>query len=197
MKLLMINYVFLLVVANYPCLALLNHYLKMSMTDAVGHDIVHVECGEGRNKHLSIIICSHRSYHLGYDKPCDIEELAARCNTNPSCYGFNSNGLLKSCTAGCDMGCCYDVAEHVDLYIRQGYLPPNDWQDKIERGQMLFANPEPHFCFLPEIANGYLGSVAMSASLFQSGLFNGKVDLLAIFSIRYLGLLSMDSSVVI
>jgi hypothetical protein len=40
---------------------------------------------------------------------------------------------------------------------------------------MLFANPEPHFCFLPEIGNGYIASVAMSASLFQSGLFNGKV----------------------
>lgn len=112
---------------------------------------------------------------LGFAKVCDIEQLATECNANPSCAGFNSNGLLKSCTAGCDAGCCYDVTEHVDLYIRQGYQAPNEWQEKIDRGNMLFANPEPHFCFLPEIANGYLGTVAMSTALFQSGLFNGKV----------------------
>ena len=115
------------------------------------------------------------SVGLGFEKLCDIDELAAHCNANPACNGFNSNGLLKSCTSGCDAGCCYDVTENVDLYIRKGFLPPADWQERVDRGRTLFANPEPHFCFLPEIANGYLGTVGMSASLFQSGLFNGKV----------------------
>ncbi len=112
----------------------------------------------------------------GYEKQCDIEKLAALCNSNPYCHGFNTNGLLKSCTSGCDVGCCYDVTQNVDLYIRKGFLPPDDWQNDINNGRILYANPEPHFCFLPEIANGYLGTVAMSASLFQSGLFNGKVN---------------------
>ncbi|CAF1386310.1 unnamed protein product [Adineta steineri] len=128
----------------------------MSKTDAVGHDIAYFECGEG------------------YEKKCDIEVLAAHCNSNPSCQGFNTNGLIKSCTSGCDAGCCYDVTQNVDLYIRKGFLPPNDWQDDVDRGKLLFANPEPHFCFLPAIGNGYIGTVVMSASLFQSGLFIGK-----------------------
>ncbi|CAF4371306.1 unnamed protein product [Rotaria socialis] len=128
----------------------------MSGTDAVGHDIAHIECGEG------------------YGKECDIEELVAICNSNSSCRGFNSNGFLKSCTSGCDANCCYDVTQNVDLYIRKGFLPPDDWQNDVSSGRILFANPEPHFCFLPEIANGYIGTVAMSAALFQSGLFNGK-----------------------
>lgn len=135
----------------------LNHYVKMSKTDVVGHDLAFFECGEG------------------YTEKCDIEKLAAHCNSNYLCRGFNSNGLLKSCASGCDVDCCYDVTQNVDLYIRKGYLPPIDWEDQINSGGILYANPEPHFCFLPEIANGYLGTVAMSASLFQSGLFNGKV----------------------
>ncbi|CAF4979931.1 unnamed protein product, partial [Rotaria socialis] len=65
----------------------------MSGTDAVGHDIAHIECGEG------------------YGKECDIEELVAICNSNSSCRGFNSNGFLKSCTSGCDANCCYDVTQ--------------------------------------------------------------------------------------
>ena len=118
---------------------------------------------------------------LGFATECDIEVLAAHCNTNPHCRGFNSNGFLKSCTSGCDVGCCYDVTHNVDLYIRKGFLPPDDWQEDVNNGRMLFANPEPHFCFLPEIANGYIGTVAMSTSLFQSGLFNGKVGDYVIF----------------
>ena len=114
-------------------------------------------------------------YFSGYAKKCDIEELAAACNANSSCQGFNSNGRLKSCTSGCHSQCCFDVAQGADLYIRKGYLPPEDWEDGINHGKILFSNPEPHFCFLPEIGNGYIASVAMSASLFQSGLFNGKV----------------------
>ncbi|CAF3611118.1 unnamed protein product [Rotaria sordida] len=128
----------------------------MPKTDVVGHDIAYFECGEG------------------YEIKCDIEKLAAHCNSNPYCHGFNTNGLLKSCTSGCDVGCCYDVTQNADLYIRKGFLPPDDWLNDINNGRILYANPEPHFCFLPEIANGYLGTVAMSASLFQSGLFNGK-----------------------
>lgn len=112
----------------------------------------------------------------GYEIECDIEKLASYCNSNSHCQGFNTNGLLKSCTSGCDVGCCYDVTQNVDLYIRKGFLPPNDWQDDVNSGRILYANPEPHYCFLPEIANGYVGTVAMSASLFQSGLFNGKVN---------------------
>jgi len=120
--------------------------------------------------HLQLFI------YLGFAKKCDIEVLAANCNSNPYCQGFNTNGLLKSCASGCDAHCCYDVTDKVDLYIRKGYLPPNDWQNDVNTGKILYANPEPHYCFLPEIANGYIGTVAMSASLFQSGLFNGQVE---------------------
>ncbi|CAF0967714.1 unnamed protein product [Adineta steineri] len=128
----------------------------MPKTDVIGHNLTKFECGEG------------------YKIKCDIEMLAAQCNSNSSCYGFNTNGFLKSCASGCDANCCYDTTENVDLYIRKGFLPPDDWQNDINSGRILYANPEPHFCFLPEIANGYLGTVAMSASLFQSGLFIGK-----------------------
>ena len=171
------RYLLLLFLLYSPCLALLNHYFKMSKTDVIGYNIVHVECGEGRrmNRRDGHLYDAFSSLGLGYAKACDIEALAAQCNTNSNCSGFNSNGFLKSCTAGCDLGCCYDVTNGVDLYIRKGFLPPSDWQEKIDQGRVLFANPEPHYCFLPEIANGYLGTVAMSASLFQSGLFNGKV----------------------
>ena len=176
------RYLLLLFLLYSPCLALLNHYFKMSKTDVIGHDILHIECGEGKlmNHREREIWDAHlydvpSSTYPGYANACDINELAALCNANSNCSGFNSNGFLKSCTAGCDLDCCYDVTNGVDLYIRKGYLPPSDWQEKIDHGRMLFASPEPHFCFLPEIANGYLGTVAMSASLFQSGLFNGKV----------------------
>lgn len=180
---LLMRYLLLLFLLYSPCRALLNHYFKMSKTDVIGHNIVHIECGEGRlmnpqrqreirDDHLYDV---SSSIHPGYAKACDINALAALCNANSNCSGFNSNGFLKSCTAGCDLDCCFDVTNGVDLYIRKGYLPPSDWQEKIDHGRMLFASPEPHFCFLPEIANGYLGTVAMSASLFQSGLFNGKV----------------------
>lgn len=148
--------IWLNLLTNVICFASLNHYVKMSKTDVAGHDIFDFECGEG------------------YAKKCDIEHLAFECNSNPRCRGFNSNGLLKSCASGCEAGCCYDVTQNVDLYIRKGYLPPDEWQDDVNSGRMLYANPEPHFCFLPEIANGYLGTISMSASLFQSGLFNGK-----------------------
>lgn len=106
---------------------------------------------------------------------CSVEVLAAHCNANPDCQGFNSNGYLKSCTSGCHNQCCYDTDNNTDLYIRKGYLPPNDWCDDVDNAKILFANPEPNLCFLPEIANGYIGTVVTSASLFQSGLFNGKV----------------------
>ena len=178
----------ILLLTSSTCLALLNNYLKMSKTDAVGNDIAMYECGEGtgwsRLKQTTFLLIG--LFDLGFEKVCDIEQLAAHCNANPACAGFNSNGLLKSCTAGCDAGCCYDVTEHVDLYIRQGYQAPSEWQEKIDRGGMLFANPEPHFCFLPEIANGYLGTVAMSTALFQSGLFNGKVKKETKWTIPYL-----------
>jgi hypothetical protein len=205
---LLMRYLVLLLLLASPCLALLNHYFKMFKTDVIGHNIVHIECGEGRlmnytareirDEHLYDV---SSSLHSGYSKACDINELAALCNANSNCSGFNSNGFLKSCTGGCDLSCCYDVTNGVDLYIRKGYLPPSDWQEKIDHGRMLFASPEPHFCFLAEIANGYLGTVSMSASLFQSGLFNGKVKnsnaLLRLFTTRSLFLcvhLSVETS---
>ena len=124
---------------------------------------------------------SNSLIRLDYDKECDIEILAARCNANPNCQGFNSNGYLKSCTSGCHSQCCYDESSTSDLYIRKGYLPPDDWKEDVDNGKILFANPEPNLCFLPEIANGYLGTVVTSASLFQSGLFNGKVERINVF----------------
>lgn len=153
----MIKVILLLFLSMNGCFPLLNHYLKMPKTDSSGYNIAHYDCGEGSSK------------------PCDIEVLAGYCNSNPECQGFNTNGYLKNCTAGCQEHCCYNVTDNVDLYIRKGYLPPNDWQNDIDNGKILYANPEPHYCFLPEIGNGYIGSVSMSASLFQSGLFNGKV----------------------
>ncbi len=147
----------------------------MPKTDVLGHDLAYFECGEGIQNNNSLNFNSQFVIYTGYEKKCDIEELAAHCNLNSYCYGFNTNGILKSCASGCDANCCYDVTQNVDLYILKGFLPPDDWQDDVDHGRILFANPEPHFCFLPEIANGYLGTVAMSASLFQSGLFNGKV----------------------
>ena len=42
----------LILLTMHGCLASVNHYLKMSKTDAVGHDIAYFECGEGK-QHLS------------------------------------------------------------------------------------------------------------------------------------------------
>ncbi len=43
----MAKLILLILLSINGCFGLLNHYLKMSKTDAVGHDIAVFECGEG------------------------------------------------------------------------------------------------------------------------------------------------------
>jgi hypothetical protein len=46
-SLLMAKLILLVLLTIPECLSLLNHYLKMPKTDAIGHDIGHVVCGDG------------------------------------------------------------------------------------------------------------------------------------------------------
>eukprot|EP01116_Phalansterium_solitarium_P000369 TRINITY_DN10238_c0_g2_i1.p1 TRINITY_DN10238_c0_g2~~TRINITY_DN10238_c0_g2_i1.p1 ORF type:complete len:902 (+),score=181.51 TRINITY_DN10238_c0_g2_i1:235-2940(+) len=69
--------------------------------------------------------------------------------------------------------CCLDKAPGVDLYLAQRTPPPADWQAAVAGASMLFASPEPGICFMPEVGNGFFGTVVSSASVYISGLFNG------------------------
>jgi len=56
------KYFFLIFLTNKICSASLNHYLKMSKTDVVGHDLAYFECGEG----IKIILFSILIFFIDY-----------------------------------------------------------------------------------------------------------------------------------
>lgn len=122
-----------------------------------------------------------------------MQYLAETCLGTPSCNAFNTNGFLKDCPGGrcgCDSGesSCLrglDVGpedraasmgcDTTDLYVRMDTLPvPPAWAAKAARRDLLFAAPEPNICFMPEVANGFVGAVVGANALYVGGLYNGR-----------------------
>eukprot|EP00035_Acanthoeca_spectabilis_P014265 m.271436 g.271436 ORF g.271436 m.271436 type:complete len:952 (-) comp16091_c0_seq1:156-3011(-) len=115
------------------------------------------------------------------DNSCNLSAVAAACTAEPECRAFNSNGSLKQ-RADCGWGsehCVYPqgqpfaAADATDLYIKQGAPPPAEWADAVADGSLLYAQPEPNICEMPEVGNGYVASVVSFASTHVSGLYYG------------------------
>ena len=113
---------------------------------------------------------------------CTLQTIAQVCSKDPICLAFNSDGFLKA-RANCGWGPKYCVypegqpfppAERVDLYIKQGDPPPMEWRDEVAAGSLLYAQPEPNICQMPEVGNGYVASVVGFASTHVAGLFYGS-----------------------
>jgi len=95
---------------------------------------------------------------------------------------FNSDGLLKAfatCSRGAEycvypQGQPFAAAERVDLYLKQGVSPPQDWRAEILAGSTLYEHEEKvAAAFMPQVGNGYVASVVGSSSMFVAGLYNG------------------------
>lgn len=119
-------------------------------------------------------------------RPCNVTWLAEQCDSTPGCNAFNTNGYLKKCITfnnsrnapglcGCDSGSeyCFQVSPLADTYVLKGLPPPSDWLDSINAGKMLYAQPEPSICYMPEVGNGFLATVIGWNALYVGGLFNG------------------------
>ena len=113
---------------------------------------------------------------------CTLQNIAEACSDDPVCRAFNSDGFLKA-RANCGWGpnyCAYPEgqpfppADRVDLYIKQGNPPPIEWRDQVAAGSMLYSQPEPNICQMPEVGNGYIASVVGFASTHIAGLFYGS-----------------------
>lgn len=126
---------------------------------------------------------------------CNVTYLEQQCDAHPLCNAFNTNGYLKSCPGGklgalcgCDSGGEYcmrgqDIyaadgtemfgCDHVDMYVLNGQMPPEAWQAGIEDMSLLYSSPEPNVCYMPEVGNGFLGTVVGFDALYVGGLFNG------------------------
>jgi hypothetical protein len=111
-----------------------------------------------------------------------VEEASAACKADPRCKAYNSDGELKSC-AGCEGGsnCCvypagaqdFPAADRIDLFVKNGAAPPVEWADALSAGSLLYSQPEPDICMMPEVGNGFLASIVGFSSLHVSGFFNG------------------------
>ena len=112
----------------------------------------------------------------------NLADAAAACSADPSCKAYNSDGGLKAC-AGCEGGsdCCvypagamdFPPADRVDLFVKTGSAPPAEWAAGVAQGSVLYAQPEPDICMMPEVGNGYVASIVGFSSMHVSGFFNG------------------------
>jgi hypothetical protein len=115
-------------------------------------------------------------------KATSLAAAAAACSADPACKAYNSDGELKAC-AGCEGGsdCCvypagamdFPPADRVDLFVKTGAAPPSEWAAGIAAGSVLYAQPEPDICMMPEVGNGYVASIIGFSSMHVSGFFNG------------------------
>jgi hypothetical protein len=110
-------------------------------------------------------------------------EAAAACAADARCKAYNSKGELKRC-AGCEGGsdCCvyprgamdFPAADGVDLFVKNpADAPPAQWAAGQAAGTLLYAQPEPDICMMPEVGNGFVASILGFASMHVSGFFNG------------------------
>lgn len=117
---------------------------------------------------------------------------AAACHApTAACNAFTTDGKLFSCPRGscdCDSGAEWcargrDIftpaapeglnASTTDLFVASSLPPPAAWAAAVAAGAMLFAQPEPNTCYMPEIGNGHLATVVSWGALHIAGLFNG------------------------
>ena len=114
---------------------------------------------------------------------CTLATIAAACTADDACGAFNTDGYLKARTLGCAWGSNHCVfpqgqpfagADLVDLFVKQGAPPPQAWEAEVRAGSVLYAQPEPNLCYMPEIGNGYVASIVGFASMHLAGLYTGK-----------------------
>ena len=114
---------------------------------------------------------------------CTLATIAAACTADDACGAFNTDGYLKARTLGCAWGSNHCVfpqgqpfagADLVDLFVKQGSPPPQAWEAEVRAGSVLYAQPEPNLCYMPEIGNGYVASIVGFASMHLAGLYTGK-----------------------
>ena len=106
----------------------------------------------------------------------------AACDADVKCKAYNSKGALKRC-AGCEGGsdCCvyprgaqdFPAANGIELFVKQGSSAPQEWQAGIDAGSLLYSQPEPDICMMPEVGNGFVASIIDFSSMHVSGLFDG------------------------
>lgn len=95
---------------------------------------------------------------------------AAACHAGgaPRCNAFTTDGKLFHCpfeSCDCDSGAAWcargrDIftgappeglnASTTDLFVAAGLPPPPEWAAAVAAGSMLFAQPEPYACYMPE-----------------------------------------------
>ena len=118
----------------------------------------------------------------GTRSPCNVTALASACNAlGPTrCTAFNTNGFLKHCPGGrcgCDAGAdaCTQASPGTDTYVVAEPPPPAAWAAAAANASLLYAaGAAVNACYLPEVGNGYLGTVATWGALYVGGLFNGR-----------------------
>jgi len=118
---------------------------------------------------------------------------AAACHAPAAgaCNAFSTAGQLYHCpfaSCDCDSGAEWcargrDIfsdappeglgANATDLFVAAGLPPPREWAAAVAAGAYLYAQPEPSACYLPEVGNGHLATVASWSALHIAGLFNG------------------------
>jgi hypothetical protein len=124
----------------------------------------------------------HPKTDVPFTSMAGVKGAADACSNTPGCRAYNSNGVLKRCT-DCGEGeeCCafpqgqpYPPADNVDLFIANPVDPPPlEWQDDVDAGTILYSQPEPTICYMPEIGNGYVASIVSFASMHVAGLYDG------------------------
>ena len=68
----------------------------------------------------------------------------------------------------------FPAADSVDLFVKNPTdAPPAQWAAGVVAGSLLYAQPEPDICMMPEVGNGFIASILGFASMHVSGFFNG------------------------
>ena len=131
----------------------------------------------------------------GTDNPsnplCNLTELAEACLATATCSAFNSNGFLVACPnarCDCDAGDAFcmrgrDIfspdpsvnfgSASADTWVLAGAPVPPEFADAAARGRLLWGSPEAAECYMPPVANGYIGSTVSWGSMHIAGLVNG------------------------
>ena len=113
---------------------------------------------------------------------CTLSTIAANCSANPKCQAFNSDGSLKafaSCSWGSEycvypQGQPFPAADRLDLYVKQGAPPPQEWRAEIIAGSTLYGHEETvNAAFMPQVGNGHVATVVASSAMYVSGVYFG------------------------
>jgi hypothetical protein len=131
--------------------------------------------------HSMGVVCN-ASASASASADCTLSTIAANCSANPKCQAFNTDGLLKafaSCSWGSEycvypQGQPFPAADRLDLYVKQGVPPPQEWRAEIIAGSTLYGHEETvNAAFMPQVGNGYVATVVASSAMYVSGVYFG------------------------